>query len=320
MLPALRVNDLRTYYFIRKTVIKAVDGVTFDLEHKQALGLIGESGCGKSTIAMSIMRLIAPPGKMVGGEILLHGEDLMKKSESEMRKVRWRKISVVFQEAMNEFNPIMKMGDQIVEGLTSGGRLTKSEAVTEAKKLFELVSLDTSRIDNYPHEFSGGMKQRAAIAMALSCDPEIIICDEPTTALDVIVQAHILDVLTHLRNELGLSMILVTHDVSVVAQVCDKVAVTYAGKIVELADVKELFKNPMHPYSQALLRSFPSVKGAKSRLESIPGFPPDLASPPAGCAFNPRCIHAMEICTRKEPRMREDKKGHYVACFRYDDT
>lgn len=313
MFTLLKVNGLRTYYFMPNSVIKAVDGVSFELEDKEALGLAGESGCGKSTIGQSIIILVPPPGKIVKGEIIFDGQDLRKKSESEIRKIRWKRISIVFQEAMNEFNPVMKIEDQIIESISAHSNLTKSEASIRARKLFELMGLEPSRVNNYPHEFSGGMKQRAAIAMALSCDPEIIICDEPSTALDVIVQAHILNLLTSLKDKLGLSMILITHDLSIVAQTCDNIAITYAGKIVELTDVKTFFKKPMHPYSQGLLRSFPSLKGPKSALEPISGFPPDLINPPSGCRFHPRCIYAMPVCRREEPEMMGENK-QYVAC------
>jgi peptide/nickel transport system ATP-binding protein len=315
-LPLLEVQNLKTYYYTLRGYVKAVDGASLKVEKGEAMGLAGESGCGKTTIALSLLRILPPGGKIIDGKIIFENEDLLKKSEKEIQdEIRWKKISLIFQGAMNALNPVYKIGDQIVEAiLTHDKSVTKREAIDRAKKLFELVGLDPSRISNYPHEFSGGMRQRAMIAMALACNPKLLIADEPGTALDVIIQAQILKLLRELKNKLNLSMILITHDLSIIADTCQSCAIMYGGKIVEYGDIVTLFKKPMHPYTIGLISAFPNVKSEKIRMQSIPGTPPDLLNPPEGCRFHPRCQYAMEVCRKNEPALLECDHGHLVAC------
>lgn len=313
----LQVVDLKTYYETLNGYVKAVDSINFELEKGQSLGLVGESGCGKTTVALSIMRILPPNGKIVGGKILFEGKNLADLSISYMRKnIMWKRISLVFQGAMNALNPVYKVEEQIIEAIRlHEPNVSKKEARERAQKLFELVGLDPSRIRGYPHEFSGGMKQRAVIAMALACNPDIVIADEPATALDVIVQAQVLQLIKMLREKLHLSLILITHDLSIIADVCDKIAVMYAGKIVEYGDIVSVFKEPLHPYTQGLLGAFPNLWSPRTRITSIPGVPPDLLSPPQGCRFHPRCKYAMEICSKKEPvQWKDSSKDHSVWC------
>lgn len=317
----LEVNNLKTYYYLKAGAVKAADDVTFSVEKGESFGLAGESGCGKSTAAYSILRMPPYPGRIVGGEILYDGKDLVKVSDGYMRKqVRWKKISMIFQGAMNALNPVFKVGDQIAEAITLHERRVKKEELNDrVAKLLEMVGIDSKRIEDYPHEFSGGMKQRAMIAMSLANDPELVIADEPITALDVVVQGHIMELLNSLKKKLNLSYILITHDLSVVAETCDRVAIMYAGKIAEIADVTTIFKNPAHPYTQGLIGAFPSLVGEKKRLAGIPGAPPDLINPPAGCLFNPRCPFVMDICRKEEPPEIEIKPGHTAACWLHSD-
>lgn len=316
-MPLLEVDKLRTYYKTLRGYVKAVDGVSFSVDKQEALGLAGESGCGKTTIALSILRILPSNGEIVGGRIVLDSVDITKLDEEEMREnVRWKKVSIVFQGAMNALNPVYSVGDQIVEAIRlHEPGVSKREALERAMKLLELVGVDPSRVNSYPHEFSGGMRQRAMIAMALASNPSLLIADEPATALDVIVAAQVLKLLKELRNKLSLGMILITHDLSIIAELCEKTAIMYAGKVVEYGDVVTIFKNPLHPYTQGLMSSFPSVK-AKERIKliSIPGSPPDLLSPPKGCRFYPRCKFAMEICRGKEPAFIDVGGNHYVTC------
>jgi len=312
----LEVQDLKTYYYTLRGPVKAVDAISFQVEKGEALGLAGESGCGKTTVALSILKILPTGGKIVGGKILFKENDLADLKEKQMRQVRWKGISIVFQGAMNALNPLFKVGDQIVEAiLTHEPGVRKKEASMRTNKMLELVGIQPSRGKNYPHEFSGGMRQRALIAMALACNPELLIADEPGTALDVIVQAQVLKLMGELKRKLNLSMILITHDLSIIAELCEKAAIMYAGKIVEQGDIVSIFKEPLHPYTQGLLSAFPSIKEAKRRMTSIPGSPPDLLEPPSGCRFHPRCPHAMEVCKEEEPiTMVVSKEGHYVAC------
>ena len=313
----LNVQNLTTHYITLRGSVKAADEVSFQLEKGEALGLAGESGCGKTTVALSIVRILPQGGRIIGGKILFNDEDLIKLKESEMReRVRWKGISIVFQGAMNALNPVYKVGDQIVEAiLTHESDINKDEAHGRVGKLLEMVGIEPSRADNYPHEFSGGMRQRALIAMSTACNPHLLIADEPGTALDVIVQAQVLKLLKELKERLGLSMILITHDLSIIAETCDKLAIMYAGKLVEYGDIVTVFKEPLHPYSQGLLSAFPSIEAAKRRMVSIPGFPPDLLDPPSGCRFHPRCPYTMDICKREEPKITEVVEGtHSVAC------
>jgi len=280
------------------------------------MGLAGESGCGKTTLALSILRILPPGGTILGGKILLENANILTLNEQEMReKIRWKKISLVFQGAMNALNPVFNVGDQIVEAITTHEPGTsRSEAVERVRKLLGLVGIEASRLDNYPHELSGGMKQRAVIAMALACNPKLLIADEPGTALDVIVQAQTLKLLIKLQQELNLSMILITHDLSIIAETCQKLAIMYAGKLVEYGDAVVIFKEPVHPYTQGLISAFPDITGPRTRMKSIPGSPPDLLYPPTGCRFHPRCTYALDICKKKEPILARIGKDHFIAC------
>ena len=312
----LEVVDLKTYFYTTKGIVKAVDGVSFSLNKGEVLGLAGESGCGKSTTAYSLIRLVPPPGRIVSGKILFEGKDLLKLSEDDFRKeIRWKKISMVFQGAMNALNPVYTVGDQIAEVLMLHKGLTKKEALEEVKKLLAMVGIDPRRARSYPHELSGGMKQRVMIAMALALNPPLVIADEPTTALDVVVQAQIMNLLKKLQREYNMSIILITHDLSLIAEIADKVAIMYAGKIVEFGTSEQVYGNPQHPYTQALLRSIPRLRGEITKLEWIPGTPPDLISPPPGCRFAPRCNRVMDICNKEEPPVIEVEPGHYVSCW-----
>ena len=312
----LEVQGLTTYYTTASGPVRAVEDVSFFVERGEGLGLAGESGCGKTTVALSLLRVLPPNGKIVRGKILLDGEDIVKLSEKEMReKIRWKGISLIFQGAMNALNPVYRIGDQIIEAiLTHEPHITKKEAEKRVKKLFELVGLEPSRITNYPHEFSGGMRQRAMIAMAIACNPKLLIADEPGTALDVIVQAQILRLLRSLKQKLNLAMILISHDLSIIAETCENVAIMYAGKIVEIGQTISIFKKPLHPYTQGLIAAFPSIKSKRMRMYAIPGNPPDLLNPPQGCRFHPRCKYAMDICLKEAPPLIEIEKGHFVAC------
>ena len=312
----LDIQGLRTYYTTLRGSVKAVDRINFQVEKGEAMGLAGESGCGKTTVALSILRILPQGGRILGGKILFKGDDLVKLKDSEIRRrIRWKGISIVFQGAMNALNPVYKVGDQIVEAiLLHEHGVSKQEAMERVEKLFETVGIEPSRANHYPHEFSGGMKQRALIAMALACNPELLIADEPGTALDVIVQAQVLKLMKELKDKLNLSMILITHDLSIIAETCSKVAIMYAGKIVEYGDIVTIFKASLHPYTQGLMGAFPSIKAAKTAMSSIPGSPPDLLDPPLGCRFHPRCSYAMDVCRKEEPRFMEVAEKHYAAC------
>jgi len=315
-MPLLDVKGLKMYYSVSSGLVRAVDDVSFELEKGVSLGFVGESGCGKSSLALTVLRILPSNAKIVGGEVLFDGEDILKLPEDVLRrKVRWKKISIVFQGAMSALNPIIKVGDQIAEAITIHEDVKKSEAIERAGKLLSLVGMDPSRVNSYPFELSGGMKQRAMIAMALALNPKILIADEPTTALDVIVQAQTLKLIKGLQEKLDLSLILISHDVSAIAEVCDRVAVMYAGKIVEHGSAVEIYKNPLHPYTRGLLSSVLSVKGKRKRLRGIPGVPPNLVNPPSGCRFNPRCPYMMDKCKERSPELSEVLADHYVACF-----
>ncbi len=315
-MPLLEVRDLKTYFFTLAGVVKAVDGVSFTLDHGEVLGLAGESGSGKSTIAYSIMNLVPPPGKIVSGSIILDGVDVAKLSESELRsKIRWRKVSMVFQGAMNALTPVYTIGYQIAEPLIQHLGMTKREAMERAAELLEMVGLHRSMLNRYPHELSGGQKQRVVIAMALALEPPLVIADEPTTALDVVVQAQILNLLKKLKREKNMSIILISHDLSVIAELADRVGIMYAGKLVEIGTAEQIFNNPQHPYTRLLLKSIPRLRGPVDKLEYIPGTPPDLRRPPPGCRFYPRCPMRMDVCNEEEPPIIEVEKGHYVACW-----
>ena len=317
--PLLSIRNLKTYFFTEDGVFRAVDGVSLEIGKKEAVGLVGESGCGKTVTALSIIRLLPPLCRIVSGEILFKGEDLLKKSEDEMRKIRGNKISMIPQDSVSSLNPVLTIGEQIAEVIGLHRGLNKWEARRKVVEMLELVRIPSpsKRVDEYPHQLSGGMRQRVMIAMALICNPELIIADEPTTALDVTIQAQILDVMKNMIKEFGCSLILITHDFGVVAEMCDKVAVMYAGNIVEYAPTKALFKNPKHPYTYGLLKSIPKINADVERFEVIDGTVPNLANPPAGCKFCPRCPYTREICNKQKPQLVEVKPGHFVSCWMY---
>jgi len=310
----LDIEGLVTHYITRQGPVDAVSGVSFAVEKGQTFGLAGESGCGKTTAALSIMGLLPPNGRVVGGRIILDGEDLLGKTEEQLRRIRWKKMSIVFQGAMNALNPVLNVGEQIAEVILEKEEITKNDAMDRVRELFDLVEIEPSRIVDYPHEFSGGMRQRVMIAMALACHPNLVIADEPITALDVIVQNQILDLMKDLQRKLNLSQILITHDLSVIAETCNKVGIMYAGKLVEYAEAGPVFKTPLHPYTSALIGAYPSIVGEKKILNFIPGSPPNLINPPRGCRFHPRCPYAKDVCSQEEPAYVEEEPGHYAAC------
>jgi len=315
----VQVKNLKMYYTTQKGVVQAVDDVSFSIKKGEAMGLVGESGCGKTTIGMSILRLLPENGKIVGGQIFFDGTDLVNLPEEEMRKVRWKGISMIFQAAMNALNPVYRIEDQIIEAIVTHENITKEEAQERVGRLYQLVGIDPARAHEYPHEYSGGMKQRAVIAMALACNPQFIIADEPTTALDVIVHDQIISEIKALQKKLHMTMMYISHDISVIAESCDKIGVMYAGMLVEYAESVALFTNPLHPYTQGLMNSFPSIIGDRKKLIPIPGEPPQLLNPPQGCRFNPRCPKATEICIRVIPEFKEYGAGHFAACHHVRD-
>jgi oligopeptide transport system ATP-binding protein len=313
----LTVKDLRTYFQTEDGTVKAVDGVSFELQRGETLGIVGESGSGKSVTNLSIIRLIPEPqGKIVSGEILLNGESLLDLSAKQLRRIRGRRIAMIFQDPMTSLNPFMRISKQLMELTQLHLGHTRSQAYQHAIEMLELVGIPDARerVDSYPHEFSGGMRQRVMIAMALSCRPELLIADEPTTALDVTIQAQILELIRKLKSETGTSVILITHDLGVVAGMTDHIIVMYAGKVFEQAPTAELFACPGNPYTKGLLRSVPDPTANQEQLYQIPGLPPDLAHLPAGCPFAPRCERAEEICNREFPPFVELKPGHHSLC------
>lgn len=315
----LEIKQLQTHFFTDEGVSKAVDGVDLILNKGETLGIVGESGCGKSITSMSILQLINSPGKIVGGEILFKDEDLLLKSEGEMRKIRGNNISMIFQEPMTSLNPVFSVGEQISEVFRIHQKLSRRDAWKKAVDMLRLVGIPSpeERAKQDPHELSGGMRQRVMIAMALACDPEILIADEPTTALDVTIQAQILELMRSLQNKLGMSIIMITHDLGVVWETCDKVAVMYAGKVVEYAEATELFREPKHPYTIGLLQSLPRINEDQESLDTIPGNVPSTFAMPAGCRFAPRCEHAKEICHTALPKLTDTFNGNQVRCWMY---
>ncbi len=312
--PVLVVDDLKMHYATRAGVVRAVDGVSFTVGRGQSLGLVGESGCGKSSIAMTLLKLLPDNARLVSGSISLNGVDLAPLGEAEMRAHRWDRISMVFQAAMNSLDPVYRVGDQIIEALEAHAATADRDGMERVRELFDLVSLDPSFIMRYPHEYSGGMRQRAIIAMALACEPDIMIADEPTTALDVIVQDRILREMQAIQRSLDMSMIYISHDMAVIAEVCDVVGVMYAGKLVEFGPTAEVYARPIHPYTRALMSAFPSVKGEKHDLATLPGEPPDLLDPPSGCSFHPRCEYATDECRESEPPVVQ-RGDHWAVCW-----
>ena len=324
MPPLLEVRDLKTQFFTQRGVVHAVDGVSFDLESGETLGLVGESGCGKSVSALSIMRLIPdPPGRIVGGEVIFDGQDLLKLPESEMRRVRGRQISMVFQEPMTSLNPVLSVERQLTEALELHLGMNKGEARREAVRRLEQVGIPDPerRVKQYPHQFSGGMRQRVMIAMALSCDPKLIIADEPTTALDVTIQAQILELMKSLSLESGVALIIITHNLGVVARYADRVNIMYAGKIIERGSALDIYRRPSHPYALGLLNSVPRLdQPRKEKLDPIEGQPPDLISMGAGCSFRERCRFSIDRCAEEVPSLQSVGDGHLAACFEADSV
>lgn len=311
----LDVRNLTMHYQTKLGDVYAVDDVSFSVGGGEAIGLVGESGCGKTSVAMALLRLLPDNARILGGEILFEGRDLVTLPEHEMRKVRWKVISMVFQAAMNSLNPVYRVGQQIIEAIQQHMPVSEREARGRVAELYNLVGLDPKLMDRYPHEYSGGMKQRAVIAMALACSPKLIIADEPTTALDVIVQDRILRRINEVRAAFNMAMMYISHDIAVIAEVAERIGVMYAGWVVEMADTVSVFQRPAHPYTVALMSAFPSIKGEKRPLAQLPGEPPNLLAPPPGCRFHPRCPHATAECVDEAPRLEEIERGHLVACW-----
>ncbi|MFZ1102394.1 MAG: ABC transporter ATP-binding protein [Hyphomicrobiaceae bacterium] len=325
--PVLEVKDLQTWFYTRAGLVKAVDGVSFSLGRGEMLAIVGESGCGKSVTALSLMRLVAdPPGRIVGGSVRLGGADLLSLNERAMRLVRGKEISMIFQEPMTSLNPVMTIGRQIAEAIMLHEAASRRAALVRTVEMLQLVGIPEpqQRVKEYPHQLSGGMRQRAMIAMALACNPKVLIADEPTSALDVTIQAQILDLIAKLRTELGTAVILITHDLGVVAETAERVNVMYAGRKVEEAPVDELFAHPMHPYTRGLMNSIPRLalmrreQARAERLQEIPGIVPALSNLPPGCTFAPRCAFASDICRRDYPAYEAKRPGHWAACWHSD--
>ena len=320
MAKLLEVNDLATHFFTQDGVVKAVDGISYHVDEGEVLGIVGESGCGKSVSALSIMRLVAnPPGRTVRGEVIFDGEDILKLADAEMRHIRGNRIAMVFQEPMTSLNPVLTIGRQLTETLELHQRMNKTEARDRAAELLRIVGIPDSerRLKDYPHQFSGGMRQRVMIAMALSCNPRLIIADEPTTALDVTIQAQILELMQELAREFGTAMVIITHNLGVVARYASRVVVMYAGKIIETGSALDIYHSPNHPYTLGLLRSVPRLDAEeRKKLEAIEGLPPDLIDLPVGCSFAPRCRFAYERCSQEMPELEGVGDGHEAACWR----
>lgn len=318
----LQVKDLNTYFYTDDGVVKAVDGIDFSIKKGETLGMVGESGCGKSVSALSILRLIQePPGKIVSGEIWFKGEELLKKTPEGMRKIRGNDVSMIFQEPMTSLNPVYTIGEQISETIILHQKLNKEKALKKTVEMLKLVSIPSPerRVHEYPHELSGGQRQRVMIAMALSCNPDLLIADEPTTALDVTIQAQILELMKKLKDEIGMSVLMITHDLGVIAEVSDNVVVVYAGKAVEYADVVTIFKHSRHPYTMALQNSIPRLTDKPGKkLEVIQGGIPDPLALPSGCKFHPRCKFAIDLCKKEEPELERIEDNHIVRCWMYN--
>ncbi|MCL2009165.1 MAG: ABC transporter ATP-binding protein [Synergistaceae bacterium] len=311
----LEIKDLTIHYVTDGGTVRAVENLNLRLGHGETLGFVGETGAGKTTTALGIMRLIpSPPGVVKSGRIIFDGEDLLTKSEAEMRAIRGGKIAMIFQDPMTSLNPVMTVDKQIAEMIRLHRDVDKAESLKLAGDMLELVGIKRERMHDYPHQFSGGMKQRVVIAIALACDPGLLIADEPTTALDVTIQAQVLELMKKLKQQFGASMILITHDLGIVADICDKVAIMYAGRVVEYADKRALYANPTHPYTIGLFNSVPDLDEDRESLNVIPGLMPDPMDLPAGCAFHPRCAYATSVCSESKPEMMEAAPGHFVAC------
>lgn len=314
----LEIKDLSIQYHADKRVVEAVNKLNLSLKKGESLGLVGETGAGKTTTALGIMGLIPnPPGKITEGEIIFEGEDLLKLNKKKIREVRGKKISMIFQDPMTSLNPVVTVGDQIAETIRIHEKCSKAEAAVKATETLEMVGIPGERYGEYPHQFSGGMKQRVVIAIALSCNPDLLLADEPTTALDVTIQAQVLDLIVKLKKEKQTSMILITHDLGIVAEVCDKVAIMYAGEIVEFGSLEQIYNNTCHPYTKGLFGSIPDLESHAKRLNPIPGLMPDPANLPEGCNFCPRCTCASERCEKENPGLIEVEPGHFVKCFNF---
>lgn len=315
----LEIKGLNVHYITRKNTIYAVNGIDLKIDAGKTVGLVGETGAGKTTTALSIMRLISsPPGKITAGEILFQGKDLMKATEHDMRLIRSSQISMIFQDPMTALNPIMRIGQQISEVIYQHGNCTKAEAMQRSKEMLETVGIQAARSGEYPHQFSGGMKQRVVIAMALACNPKLVIADEPTTALDVTIQAQVLEMMGELKTQFDTSMLLITHDLGIVAEICDEVVIMYAGEIIESGTLEHIFRNARHPYTKGLFGSIPSLSKEVDRLTPIPGLMPDPAKLPSGCKFHTRCPQATDECADTTPSLTSLEPGHYVRCLRVD--
>ena len=311
----LSIHDLSVHFIKDKSVVKAVNHLSLDLVAGETLGLVGETGAGKTTTALSIMNLVPnPPGKIVGGEIIFRGTNVLKKSKIDLRKMRGREVSMIFQDPMTSLNPVITVGEQISEVVKLHNECSQAEAVIRAQEMLEMVGINAERYNDYPHQFSGGMKQRVVIAIALACNPKLLIADEPTTALDVTIQAQVLEMMSDLKEKLNTSMILITHDLGVVAQVCDKVAIMYAGEIIEYGNLEDIFEHGTHPYTKGLFGSIPDLDKDTDRLNPIAGLMPDPTNLPDGCSFSPRCPYSMEECIKTDPKLKEISNGHKVKC------
>lgn len=314
MAALLEVESIVTQYRLKDGFLNACDEVSFSVAKGEGMGLVGESACGKSSMALSLMKLLPENGSIISGKVVLDGKDLSPFGEEKMKKIRWKEMALIFQGAMNALNPVRTIGEQIVEAIKIHEKVSEDEAWQRTKKLLESVEIDSKRLRQYPHEFSGGMRQRVMIAMGIACNPKMVIGDEPTTGLDVMVKSQILQLLERLRHEREMGMILITHDLSVVMEICEKVAVMYAGKIMEYGKTEMIFENPAHPYTRALINALPNIYGNRQLTESIPGSPPNLLNPPAGCRFHPRCSCAKPVCSQEKPALLPVEEGHYSAC------
>jgi oligopeptide/dipeptide ABC transporter ATP-binding protein len=317
----LEVKELSVSYDTLNGELRAVQGVSFDLKEQETLGIVGESGCGKSTLGLALLNLMPPQGKVTHGKILLDGEDILSLDKEQLRRARGKMVAMIFQDPMTSLNPVKKIGDHFVEAIRAHSPdVTTDEAMAKASKIMSQLGMSSERLADYPHQLSGGMKQRIMIGLGLVLDPKLLIADEPTTALDVVIEAQILDLLRQLKGSLKLSMILITHNLGIVAEVADKIAIMYGGEIFELADTKTMFKNPLFPYTQLLLKLVPNIASESTSLEWIPGSPPDLSSPIVGCKFAARCPYVFDKCKKDPPTRREIEPGHVVACHLYDEV
>lgn len=319
--PILDVKNLSIDYPISIGTVEAVRDVSFSLEKGESLGFVGESGCGKSTLGLSLLQLLRPPGRIVAGEIFYHGTDILKGSEEKMRKLRGENIAMVFQNPLTSLDPLYSIEDQFYETLKEHEpKITKKEASIRAGKVLEDLSIDKERLYEYPHQLSGGMRQRIMIGLGLILDPDLLIADEPTTSLDVIVEAGFIDLLARLKKEYNISILLISHNLGLVAEIADRIAVMYGGKLMEVGPAEDIFARPMHPYTEGLIGCVPNIKMDQEKLVSMPGSPPDLVNPPAGCRFSPRCPKAIDICSEKEPELKTLKNGRQVACWLHDEV